>query len=132
MATRWKWSVAITAFVLPVILAGCRKDDSTVHLTGSVTYDGRPVPCGNIWFIPDHKQGNSGHGSMALIRDGKYDTQSGLGVVGGAHLVRIEAFDGVVHGDNADGKLITKPYEQSFELPMTSGTLDFEIPAGPQ
>ena len=110
------------------LLGGCYSDDSFVHLTGTVTYNGQPVPTGTLTFSPDTSQGNAGHGSMAVIRDGKYTTRESLGLVGGPHIVRIEGFDGIAHGDNLDGRALFRPYEESFDLPKESGPFDFAVP----
>lgn len=122
-------SITLAASLLLCLAAvGCGPSDSTVHLTGHVTYDGKPVPRGTITFSPDTKQGNSGHGSKAIITNGTYTTKESFGLVGGAHRVRIEGFDGVAHGDNLDGKLLFRPHEESYELPMESGEFDFDVP----
>ncbi|MEW4452311.1 hypothetical protein AB1L30_06455 [Bremerella sp. JC817] len=110
-------------------LAGCGAGDTSVHLTGKVTYQGNPVPTGTITFSPDTTQGNAGHGSKAIIHDGTYTTRESFGLVGGPHVVRIEGFDGVAVGDNLDGNLLFKPFEESFDLPKSSGEFDFDVPA---
>nr|WP_235989738.1 hypothetical protein [Bremerella alba] len=120
--------MAVVSLLLCIGVGGCNSGDSTVHLTGHVTHDGKPVPRGTITFSPDTQQGNSGHGSKAIIYDGTYTTQESFGLVGGPHMVRIEGFNGVAHGDNLDGKLLFKPHEESYDLPMESGEYDFEIP----
>lgn len=111
-----------------LLLGGCYSGDSFVHLTGTVTYNGKPVPAGTLTFSPDTSQGNSGHGSMAVIRDGKYSTRESLGLVGGPHVVRIEGFDGIPNGDNLDGRALFRPYEKPFDLPKESGQFDFAVP----
>lgn len=122
-------SNAIAAsLLLGFMLGGCSSGDSSVHLTGKVTYDGKPVPRGTITFSPDTKQGNSGHGSKAIINDGAYTTRKSFGLEGGSYVVRIEGFNGIAHGDNLDGKLLFRPHEESYDLPMESGEYDFVIP----
>jgi len=118
----------VASAVLGVMLLGCGPGDTSVHLTGNVTYDGQPVPRGTITFSPDTQQGNSGHGSKAIIRDGSYTTRESFGLVGGPYVVRIEGFDGIPHGDNLDGRLLFKPHEKSYDLPQESGEYDFEVP----
>ncbi|PQO38674.1 hypothetical protein C5Y96_01970 [Blastopirellula marina] len=121
-------STLAASLLLFLAAGGCGAGDSSVHLTGHVTYDGQPVPRGTITFSPDGKQGNTGHGSKAIITDGAYTTQESFGLVGGPHVVRIEGFDGVANGDNLDGKLLFPPHEESYDLPMESGEYDFDIP----
>lgn len=121
------------SFVLTLLglglVVGCGSDSSAIHIHGAVTHQGQPVPTGSITFSPDTSKGNKGPGSMAVIRDGKYATQEGLSIVGGPHIVRIEGYDGVAIGDNSDGKPLFPAYETSVDLPMTSGEVDFTVPA---
>ncbi|MEW4564983.1 hypothetical protein AB1K70_20830 [Bremerella sp. JC770] len=121
-------SIAVAVSLLFCLAAaGCSSGDSNVHLTGHVTYDGQPVPRGTITFSPDTRQGNAGHGSKAIITNGTYTTRESFGLVGGPHVIRIEGFDGIAHGDNLDGRLLFRPHEESYDLPMESGEYDFEI-----
>jgi len=122
--------LAILSLVLSLTLAavGCGEGGGgAAHIRGKVTYDGKPVPQGTITFSPDTAKGNSGPGSMAVIKDGRYDTKEGLGIIGGPHVVRIEGFDGVADGDNLDGALLFPSYRTEVDLPTTSGEVDFEV-----
>ncbi|MCC9606676.1 hypothetical protein LOC68_16670 [Blastopirellula sp. JC732] len=120
-------SVVAALMAAPLSL-GCGPSTSTIHIHGAVTYAGQPVPNGSIYFEPDTSAGNSGPGSMAIIRGGKYDTSEALGVVGGPHIVRIEGYDGVAHGDNSDGRPLFPTYETTTELPTKSTVVDFDVP----
>ncbi|EAQ80798.1 hypothetical protein [Blastopirellula marina] len=120
-------SIAIFWLAAPLLI-GCGPTNSTIHLHGHVTYDGQPVPNGTIYFEPDTTAGNSGHGSVAIIRQGAFDTREALGVVGGPHLVRIEGYDGIAHGDNADGQPLFPTFETKAELPASSSSIDFDVP----
>lgn len=121
-------SAACSALLAALVAVGCGPSTSTIHIHGAVTYDGQPVPTGTIYFEPDTKAGNSGPGSLAIIRQGKYDTSEALGVVGGPHVVRIEGYDGVAHGDNLDGKPLFAAYQTTEELPTKSSEVDFDVP----
>lgn len=115
--------------MLPLLVAlfGCGGSDGPerYQLTGAVTYQGKPVPVGEVIFQPE-----SGPGAVAQIQDGRYETVEEMGVVGGPHTVRIMAFDGIAAGDNSSGTpLFSQPYEIAVDLPKESGTHDFEIPA---
>jgi len=111
-----------------LLLFGCGPSTSTIHIHGVVTYDGRPIPTGTIYFEPDMKAGNSGPGSLAIITNSKYDTSAALGVVGGPHVIRIEGYDGIAHGDNLDGKPLFPAYETTAELPTRTSAIDFDVP----
>lgn len=87
------------AFVLSVLVtigsAGCgRREIPRFDLSGTVTYDGQPVPRGYIVFRPDRGAGNDGPGSQADIRDGRYATLPGQGTIGGLHAIQVFGFDG--------------------------------------
>jgi hypothetical protein len=119
-------SVLVLSLVL--LTLGCGAGDATsIHLNGTVTHKGQPVPRGQIMFAPDTAKGNSGPGSMAVIKDGKYSTKEGLAIVGGPHIVRIEGFDGVPDGDNADGAPLFPTYKIEADLPTSSGKVDFDV-----
>lgn len=118
----------LAALIFAPCLIGCGPSTSTIHIHGNVTYDGQPVPKGTIYFEPDTKAGNSGPGSVAIIRDGSFDTSEALGVVGGPHLVRIEGYNGIAHGDNSDGQPLFPVYETTAELPTNSTSIDFDVP----
>lgn len=116
--------------------AGC--GDSTdgpkrYALSGTVTYDGKPVPKGFITLEPDSAQGNSGPGGGADIVNGKYDTKTAMGFVGGPYKVRITGTDGIpasIEGEELpDGKPLFLPFETTVDFPREATVRDFEIPA---
>lgn len=104
---------------------GTQSDKYQLH--GKVTYQGAPVPRGEITLEPDASVGNNGPGTTVRIENGEYNTQGGMGAVGGPHIVRITGFDGVADGDNADGKQLFPPYEANVDLPKESGEKNFNI-----
>lgn len=111
--------------------AGCNSSSGPEKFTvsGQVLIDGDPVPRGEVSFAPDPDKGNSGPGSVAKIVDGRYSTAESKGVVGGAYIVRIVAFDGVPTEDSVDGTPLTKSsYKVEVDLPTESSTRNFEIP----
>ncbi|HWL10122.1 MAG TPA: hypothetical protein VNQ76_17080 [Planctomicrobium sp.] len=113
-------------------IMGCGNSDSLkkFELSGQVTLDGAPVPVGEISFTPDFSEGNSGPGSIAKIVHGKYQTQSGKGLVGGPYLVQITAYDGVAVMESWDGSsLLKSQYEEKVIFPDKPDTRDFDIPA---
>lgn len=78
-------------FILLVTLSGC--SDGTMdkaELTGTILYDGQPIPRGNIRFIPINN--TKGPTSGATITDGKYHVMNKGGVPLGEHKVTVTAF----------------------------------------
>ncbi|MFO0941691.1 MAG: hypothetical protein U0930_13115 [Pirellulales bacterium] len=116
--------------LLLVTAMGCGQDGPVKFtVNGTIEMpDGKPVPAGEISFEPDGTAGNSGPGSMAQIKDGKYSLSREQGVVGGAYLVTISPFDGVAHGESLQGKpLRTVPYGEKVTLPKEDAAQNFKI-----
>ncbi len=112
------------------LLAGCSSGERTFHLSGAITYDGKPVPAGHIIFEPDTNAANNGGSGFAKIKDGHYDTRvlDGRGIVGGPHVVRIYGTDGVPRGELLNGIPIFQEYTTTADLPKKSGIKDFVVP----
>ena len=120
-------------------LTGC--GDSEVpryELSGTVTYDGQPVPAGYMIFASDADAGNQGPGSQVDIRDGKYHTLPGHGTIGGPHVVTIFAFDGQPYQLNDDsggppmlnpmGNPLFESVSLNVDLPKKPAVHDFNVP----
>lgn len=121
------FSSVVATIALPlslIVLSGCGggSDDGPqrFEVSGTVLFDGKPVPSGTIYFQPaDGKPGPQG---FAAIVNGAYDTSRGKGTVGGSHRARIEGVD-------ETGKPIFVPHFEDVDLPESSFTKSFEIPA---
>lgn len=75
---RRRWFATMSLLVGALALAGCGKEPANVvHVSGTVTFDGKPVPLGMIVFEPDPSKSNSGRQGHADIKDGKFDTPPG-------------------------------------------------------
>ena len=74
-----------------VVLFGCggQTGPERVVLTGTVTYQGEPIPKGSIRFIPTGE--TKGPNSGSNIQDGTYEAKARGGVVLGTHRVEIRA-----------------------------------------
>lgn len=117
----------LPAIAALVFLTGCGGGGPDLYnLSGNVTFQGKPVPKGEIQFIPI--KGNEGPAGRAEITDGKYDTATkGKGTVGGPHRVVITGFDGVAAEELPMGKPIFQEYTVEFEIPKEEGaTKDFQ------
>lgn len=115
---------------LAVLSAGCGRGERLYHISGTVTFAGKPVPKGTIVFEPDTSRGNQGAAGFAQIADGRFDTRvgDGKGTVGGPHLVRILGLDGVPRGELVNGSPLFPEYHTTADLPMQDTTLDFQVP----
>lgn len=112
-----------------LLALGCAKSDGLerYQLSGTVTYDGQPVPKGEIQFTPNSREGNPGPGTFLKIENGHYETAYGKGVLGGSYGVRIVGYDGKANSDSDLGVSLFKPYSEKIDLPKEDSTQDFEI-----
>ena len=125
--------------LLCLLPLGCG-GDGTHRVSGKVTFQGKPVPAGKIYFIPDGSKGNKGPTGYADIKDGQYDTSAkgGAGAVAGPVIIAIEGLDpnappdkpkkGEESSEEATVKVLFPRYELSFEMPKESTTKDIEVP----
>jgi hypothetical protein len=117
------WTILITIWAL-----GCMSDPGPTRyrVSGEVTFDGKPVPHGEILFTPDSGKGNSGPQGIAIIQDGLYDTAGtrAPGIAGGATVVQVAGLA------DSNGKLLCE-YQFSIDLPKADSTHRIDIPASP-
>ena len=72
-------------------VGGCRPSGpERVAVSGTVTYQGKPVPGGTIYFVPC--QGTAGLPGYAAITDSQYYVKTDGGLLVGDFLVKIEAY----------------------------------------
>jgi hypothetical protein len=81
----------IAAMVLPILLIGVGGCDKTATVTGTVTYQGRPVTYGSVIFLNADKTARSG----VIATDGSYRVE---GVLPGTARI------GVISRDPARGR----------------------------
>jgi hypothetical protein len=128
LGPKWWWGLALAAAV-----AGCADgpSDRVVHVSGTVTHRGKPLPLGMIIFEPDPGKGNSGPQGHAGIKDGKFDTRlSGKGAVVGPLIVRITGGDGVnPEPFTPFGRMLFDEYVTRVDLSKDTATLTFDVPA---
>ncbi len=112
---------------LALTAMGCGSGNRNVyHVSGTVSFDGRPVPAGFVLFDPDVSAGNDGTQGFAEIKDGRFDTsRRGRGITGGAYVVQLR-------GNTASagsGKMLSWQYEQTIDLPAADSQHDIAVPA---
>lgn len=84
-------SLYTIAIVMLSFVFGCSENGlEKVVLHGKVSYDGKPLPTGQIRFIP--LEGTHGPKSGAVIIDGQYTADGKGGVPIGNHRVEIQAY----------------------------------------
>jgi hypothetical protein len=127
--TRIRSAALVLIIPLAALLSGCG-GEKIYHLSGTVTFKGKPVPTGHIVFEPDASAGNSGGPAFAKIKDGHYDTSiEGHGTLGGPHLVLIHGRDGIPRGELLNGLPLFPDYSTTADLPKKKARQDFEVPA---
>lgn len=88
--------------LLAIALPGCNQGGGFSAVTGTVTFDGKPIKVGTITF--ESVATDSAGGSrmiMTRIRDGKYKFESTDGPAPGQHKVAVKAFNEAVAEDTA-------------------------------
>lgn len=115
-------SPALLALLL-VGLIGCAKGPKRHDISGKVTYDGKPVFYGTIYFEPT--AGNTGPQGAGEIHEGAYRTNRDYGSVPGPHVVRITGWT----GSPAGAPPAFANYETRVDLPdEEKKDLDFDVP----
>jgi hypothetical protein len=120
---------SLAIFLGAVAIAGCGRDqDKLYDVSGTVTYDGQPVPKGLIFFDPDVTKGGTGPQGLANIWNGKFNTaDKGKGVRGGAYVVRVNGFDGKEAPEAPFGKFLFPEHTEPQDLPKAKSELNVTI-----
>ena len=114
---------------LLVVTAGCQKGLERYSVKGKVTWQGKPIPAGEVIFEPDPSKSNRGPQARAPIVDGVYETLADKGTVPGPVVVRIVGNDGKPNKENPKGNFLFSEYTTKAEIPNEDTSLDFEVPA---
>jgi hypothetical protein len=115
--------------VLCSVIGGCSEGEKLYNVSGTVTYDGKPIAKGLIFFDPVATKGTGGGQGFANIIDGRYNTaEMGQGVRGGSYDVRVNGFDGKEANDAPFGQALFPEYTGTADLPMADSTYDLEVP----
>lgn len=119
--------------MIALLLTGCNASDSPkrFQVSGTVTFNDQPVPAGEVILTPDHEKGNQGPAAYAVIRQGRYETERGKGVLGGPYKVRVTGLSGESTGALSDVHKLFDDYETTVELPAKSSVQDFKITGKP-
>jgi hypothetical protein len=112
---------------ISLALVGCGGTHRN-EVSGDVTFAGKAIPAGRIYFTPDTSKGNDGPQGWAEIKNGRFDTRDGgQGAVGGPMNVVIAGNDGA-KGDG-QGLPLFDDFSIKIDLPAESSTQKFDVPA---
>lgn len=115
-----------------VAVVGCGSGEiPRYHISGTVTYKGKPLSKGTITFVPTEQSVQPG---FANIIAGKYDTaQDGVGHIAGPQTVTITGDAGgdvkpdSFQADSYVGKPMFPTFETKAHLPKQRSTKDFAV-----
>jgi hypothetical protein len=124
-------SKRFSGLVILALIAGCGDGDQRYPISGSVTFNSRPIELGAITFEPLEGEVTKETMAFAAIRQGRYQAR----VVGGPHKVSIRD---LAHEPEAFGldiepssPLFRYQYTVAIDLPAESSgavAYDFEVP----
>jgi hypothetical protein len=115
---------------LTVLSAGCGGGERLYDVSGTVTWKGKPVPVGLVFFDPDASKGTTGRQGFANIKAGKFTTAvDGRGVAGGAHIIRVLGYDGKPSDELPFGRPLFDEHQENRDLPKANSELAFDLPA---
>lgn len=127
-----KYWLGLVALVLLGTTIGCRQssDLETYPISGTITYQGKPIPVGSITLVPDSTQGNRGAAVSMEILDGTFDSaNASRGHVGGPHVATVVGLDGNGDGDLfPKGYMLFQDYQFTLDLPKEASTQDIVVP----
>lgn len=124
---RYHWMTA--AFLAAVlVLTGCSGEEKLYNISGTITYDGKPVVKGVVHFDPDVAKGAKGTAGFANIVNGKYNTaDNGKGVRGGPYAIRVNGFDGKEGPEAPFGQAMFPEYNDKHDLPNSDSEFKIEV-----
>ena len=110
-------------------LSACDKKEG-INVSGTVTFEGTPVPAGILVFVPNRRQGNEGINAMADIEEGQIKLKERL-VAPGPCRVQISAYDGVPLqvGEHTErlGTMLVPIQMVEVELPENNAELNISM-----
>src|SRR5581483_3565172 len=100
------------------------------HVSGKVTFKGKPLPAGVVLLSPDLAKGFDGPQGFAEVKDGVFNTaERGRGVTAGPHVIKVQGFDGKPARELPLGNRLFPDYEIPIELkPETPIAIDVPTP----
>jgi hypothetical protein len=127
-------------FAAALALSGCGEEHPRHQISGTVTYQGKPVEMGVMKFEADASVGNVAPYCYARIEDGKYETELEESPTTGKYQVQVIGIDKAnikrdVSAGPKRGPDIMPPlfptYTTSIEVPPPDGKFDVDVPSAP-
>ncbi len=125
----WLSSVALIALAF----TSCGSGDGLqrYRVRGTVTFQGKPVEFGAIFFEPTESVGKIAPTVYLPVRDGKYDAND-KGPIAGKYRVVVGGMDQAKQRVDDDGITHTaqlfQDYKFETDIPPPNNTLDVEVP----
>jgi hypothetical protein len=114
-------------FISLFLLSGCGDTGTKLyHISGEITYDGKPVPEGVIYFTPNSSTGKLETQGLAFILNGKYNTTNGRGVSAGSISVVISGSQHLAGKEEVTA--LFEDYIEEFEMPNQNTVKNFDVP----
>ncbi len=134
-------AMAVAAVVVVVgLVSGCDSGDGLPRqaVSGTVTYDGKPVKSGNIQFTPADPNMKNPVSGGAPIMNGKYSIDKEVGLVPGKYNVSISSASSEIEAGETPGSVKALPKEGlpakynaqsklSAEVKSSSTSIDFNL-----
>lgn len=122
-----RWIARLTGLAV-LCAAGCGDGNDDRHLTGTVTFDGKPVAAGVIYFDPDGTKGHTGAQGYAIIKNGRFDTRDGGRPISpGPLIARISGGDGNVTPELDMGQTLFLNHPIHFTSPTPATPIDLIV-----
>ncbi|MEA1951254.1 MAG: hypothetical protein U9N87_07715 [Planctomycetota bacterium] len=128
--TPWLWVLSLGM----AVCLGCGSSGpERFDVSGTVTFNGQPIPAGQVFLTPDATKGNRGPQGNGKIVDGSFSTTSGedQGAIGGPHRVQVIGFNGVpVKSPDytvEEGTALFPAVDAPVDLPKGTATLALEV-----
>jgi hypothetical protein len=113
------------------LLAGCGTGEpDPVHVRGTVSFRGKPVPNGMVVIHPDTAKGNQGQRGYAAIKNGSFDTSldHGQPAAQGAVKFVVGGTEDAASKEADESKALFPPYQFDAEVAPTKATFDIKVP----
>ncbi|MFH1302886.1 MAG: hypothetical protein ABIK07_17630 [Planctomycetota bacterium] len=130
----FRCALVFCALTLTGCFGGSAEHIERAAVSGTVTFDGKPLPEGSIQFVPDVDSTGKpvrGKAVQALISDGKYTLEADQGPTVGPNKILINATQKTGKFQDFDGKKTEILKQYIPEKFNSDSTLKFDVKAGP-